>query len=231
MKWEERRVSKTSLGLQSLLLTTFKKKKEKLLWWIPKRCLSLFTVQGTALPTTYLRIQHTTSAAPSAVPKEHEARRAVHGCRDVVSLGVAETLTGETGVKKKAKFLLEPCQKVPSRRPAKHELLKKQSQGPNEKPWQAVMCHLNYKEEGKCLVLFVFFFFGSSIWWAFSHPKPHSGSFQVCCFVCVWNLLIQTKKPNQQNGDAQFLSPGAFNTAWNKSWPGGSRETPARWCS
>jgi len=58
-------------------------------------------VQGTALPTTYLRIQHTTSAAPSAVPKEHEARRAVHGCRDVVSLGVAETLTGETGVKKK----------------------------------------------------------------------------------------------------------------------------------
>lgn len=29
MKWEERRVSKTSLGLQSLLLTTFKKKKRK----------------------------------------------------------------------------------------------------------------------------------------------------------------------------------------------------------
>lgn len=28
MKWEERRVSKTSLGLQSLLLTTFKKKKK-----------------------------------------------------------------------------------------------------------------------------------------------------------------------------------------------------------
>lgn len=33
----------------------------------------------------------------------------------------------------------------------------------------------------------------------------------VC--VCVWNLLIQTKKPNKQNGDAEFLSPGAFNTA------------------
>lgn len=33
----------------------------------------------------------------------------------------------------KAEFELEPCRKVLSRRPARHELLKKQSKGPNEK--------------------------------------------------------------------------------------------------
>lgn len=46
----------------------------------------------------------------------------------------------------------------------------------------------------------------------------------------VWNLLIQTKKPNKQKRDAQFLSPGAFNTARSSSWPGGSRAA-CRWCS
>lgn len=119
----------------------------------------------------------------------------------------------------KAEFELELCRKVLSRRPARHELLKKQSKGPNEKLWQAVMCHFNYKEEGKCLVFFFFWLINMMSF----HVPNHIQVVSKSAFF-VWNLLIQTKKPNKQNRDAQFWSPGAFNTAWNNSWPGVSRD-------
>lgn len=87
-------------------------------------------------------------------------------------------------------------------RPARHELPKKQSKGPNEKPWQAVMCHFNYKEEGRCLVFYVVVVgFLAHQYDELSRPKPHSGSFQVCfafVFVCVCVCGIYWSRPKNQ---------------------------------
>lgn len=88
--------------------------------------------------------------------------------------------------------------------------------------WKAVTsCNVPFQLQGRG-EMFGFFFFWLINMMSF-HVPNHIQVVSKSAFF-VWNLLIQTKKPNKQNRDAQFWSPGAFNTAWNNSWPGVSRD-------
>lgn len=205
MKWEERKgISKILQTLKSLVTAL---KKKTLSWWSTTFCFSLFTnpldrEQRCPQPTLELKGE-TTSSAPSAVQKENEPKRAVSELvRTQFPCRWQKLLRGRRGSKSRIRVgtvsessISEACKTWTT------EETVKRSQ------WKAVTsCNVPFQLQGRgemfgvlsgfvlCFLFCVFFL--AHQYDELSRPKPHSGSFQVCFFLCG---IYWSRPKNQTN--------------------------------